>query len=93
VGLDDVEKRKFLPLPEIELRPLCRPARSQSLHRLRYPGSLIMIIIIIIIIFITFPLCLGMLHGGAQQGSRTFNFDINWRPPDPPVKVQEVEEG
>jgi hypothetical protein len=38
--LDDVEKRKFLTLPELELRPLGRPARSQSLYRLRYPGSL-----------------------------------------------------
>jgi hypothetical protein len=37
-GLDDVEERKILPLPELELRPLGRPARSQSLHRLRYPG-------------------------------------------------------
>jgi hypothetical protein len=39
VGLDDVQKRKFLTLPGIELRPLDRPARSQSLYRLRYPGS------------------------------------------------------
>jgi hypothetical protein len=38
-GLDDVEKRKFLTLPGLELRPLRRPARSQSLYRLRYPGS------------------------------------------------------
>jgi hypothetical protein len=31
-GLDDVEKRKFLTLPGLELlRPLGRPARSQSL--------------------------------------------------------------
>jgi hypothetical protein len=37
-GLDDVEKRKFLTLPGLELRPLARPARSQSLYRLRYPG-------------------------------------------------------
>jgi hypothetical protein len=29
--LDDVEKRKFLPLPGLEFRPLGRPARSQSL--------------------------------------------------------------
>jgi hypothetical protein len=29
--LDDVEKRKFLTLPGLELRPLCRPAHSQSL--------------------------------------------------------------
>jgi hypothetical protein len=34
-----VEKRKFLTLPGLELRPLSRPARSQSLYRLRYPGS------------------------------------------------------
>jgi hypothetical protein len=26
--LDDVEERKFLTLPELELRPLGRPARS-----------------------------------------------------------------
>jgi hypothetical protein len=39
VGLDDWEKIKFLHLPRLEFRPLCRPARSQSLYRLRYPGS------------------------------------------------------
>jgi hypothetical protein len=39
VGLDDAEKRKFLTLPGLKLPPLGRPARSQSLHRLRYPGS------------------------------------------------------
>jgi hypothetical protein len=33
-GLDDLEKKKFLPLPGLELRPFCRPARSQSLYRL-----------------------------------------------------------
>jgi hypothetical protein len=38
-GLDDVEKRKFLTLPELKLRPLGCPARSQSLYLLRYPGS------------------------------------------------------
>jgi hypothetical protein len=36
-GLDDVEKRKYLTLPGLELRPLGRPACSQSLYRLRYP--------------------------------------------------------
>jgi hypothetical protein len=35
-GLDDVEKRKFLTLLGLELRPLGRPARSQSLYRLHY---------------------------------------------------------
>jgi hypothetical protein len=38
-GLDDVEKRKFLTLPEPELRHLGRPARSQSLYRLSYRAS------------------------------------------------------
>jgi hypothetical protein len=37
--LDDMEKRKFLTLLGLELRTLSRPARSQSLYRLRYPGS------------------------------------------------------
>jgi hypothetical protein len=37
-GLDDLEKRKFLNLLGLELRPLSRPARSQSLYRLRCPG-------------------------------------------------------
>jgi hypothetical protein len=40
VGLDDVEKKKFLTLTGLEFRPLGRPVRSQSLYRLRYPGSL-----------------------------------------------------
>jgi hypothetical protein len=38
-GLNYVEKIKFLTLLGLELRPLSRPARSQSLYRLRYPGS------------------------------------------------------
>jgi hypothetical protein len=37
-GLDDVENRKFLILPGLELRSL-GPARSQSQYSLRYPGS------------------------------------------------------
>jgi hypothetical protein len=40
-GLDDVEKKKFLTLPELKLRPLGRSARSQSLYRVTYPGSYI----------------------------------------------------
>jgi hypothetical protein len=38
-GLDDVEKRKFLHLPGLELRPFGCQARSQSLYRLRCPHS------------------------------------------------------
>jgi hypothetical protein len=36
-----VEKRKFLTLPGLKLRPLGHPACSQSLYRLSYPGSLV----------------------------------------------------
>jgi hypothetical protein len=36
--LDDV-KKNFLTLSGLELRPLGRPARSQSLYRLSYPAS------------------------------------------------------
>jgi hypothetical protein len=38
-GLDELEKRKLLNLPGLELRLLGRSAHSQSLYRLRYPGS------------------------------------------------------
>jgi hypothetical protein len=38
-GLDDMDKIKFLTLEGLELRSLGRPARSQSLYRLRYPAS------------------------------------------------------
>jgi hypothetical protein len=38
--LNDAKKRKILPLPGLELRPLGRPARSQSLCRVHYPVSL-----------------------------------------------------
>jgi hypothetical protein len=37
-GLDDMERRKILLVPELELRPLGRPARSQSLYRLSHRG-------------------------------------------------------
>jgi hypothetical protein len=40
-GVDDLEKRKFLTLPGLELPPLGRPARSQSLYRLRNPVAFI----------------------------------------------------
>jgi hypothetical protein len=38
-GLDDVEKRKFLTLPGLELSPLVRRVRSQSLYRPSYRGK------------------------------------------------------
>jgi hypothetical protein len=47
--MDGVENRKFLTLPGLELRQLGRPARSQSLYRLRYPGSSRNIIFVLIL--------------------------------------------
>jgi hypothetical protein len=38
-GLDDMDKCKFLNSPGLELRPLSRPVRSQSLYRLFYGDS------------------------------------------------------
>jgi hypothetical protein len=38
-SLEEVENRKFLTLPELELRTLGRPASGQSLYQLRVPGS------------------------------------------------------
>jgi hypothetical protein len=38
-GVDDVERRQILPVWRLELRSLGRPARSQSLYRLSYPGT------------------------------------------------------
>jgi hypothetical protein len=35
IGLNDVKKRKLLTLLGLKLQPLGRPARSQSLYRLR----------------------------------------------------------
>jgi hypothetical protein len=39
VGLDDMQKRKFLTVTGLELQLLGRPSGSQSLYRLRYLGS------------------------------------------------------
>jgi hypothetical protein len=40
-GLDDMEKWKFLTLPELELPPPGLPARIQSLYRLSYGDYLL----------------------------------------------------
>jgi hypothetical protein len=49
-GLDDMEKRKLLTLPGLDLRPLGCPGHSQSFYRLRYPGSRIMLCICVILL-------------------------------------------
>jgi hypothetical protein len=63
-GLDDVEKRKSLTLPRLELRPLGRPARSRSLYRLSYLGSLISKVVVHIVPNVLYiqpisPMCPG----------------------------------
>jgi hypothetical protein len=40
-GLDDMKSKKFLTPPRLELQLLGRPASSQSLYLLRYPGSVL----------------------------------------------------
>jgi hypothetical protein len=39
-GLDAMENGTFSILTGLYIRPLGRPARSQSLYRLSYPGSI-----------------------------------------------------
>jgi hypothetical protein len=39
-GLDDVEKRKILPLPGLKIRPLGRPVSSQSLYDCAIPAPI-----------------------------------------------------
>jgi hypothetical protein len=67
-GLDDVEKRKFLTLPVLELRPLGRPARSQSLYRLRYPDSLLGGLSGSLVVFTLILRLSGQLSGGSLAG-------------------------
>jgi hypothetical protein len=43
--VDAVEKRTFLPVPGLELRPLGRPARSMSLYRLSYTASTLILLV------------------------------------------------
>jgi hypothetical protein len=72
-GLDDGEKRQFLSLSGLELRPLDRPARSQSLYQLRYPGSVLFIIDCVILYFISNIACLFLFFctGYAIASSKT----------------------
>jgi hypothetical protein len=39
IGLDDMNNRKILSLPGLELQPLRRPAHSQLLYQLHYSNS------------------------------------------------------
>jgi hypothetical protein len=65
-GLDDVEKRKFFALQWLELQPLARLARSQSLCWLRYPGFLLGLIDATIkVINLIFPI--GFFSGTNKE--------------------------
>jgi hypothetical protein len=51
--LDDMEKRKFLAQPGLILRPHHRPAHSQLLYQLCYPGFMFVVLIAIIVKFLS----------------------------------------
>jgi hypothetical protein len=56
-----MEKRKFLTLPGLEFWPVRRPARSQSLYRLRYPGSSASLYILLNLLFISHSTICGLV--------------------------------
>jgi hypothetical protein len=61
-GLDDVEKRKFLTIPGLELRPLGRQARSQLLYRLSLSLSLSLSLDLVLRPTVSRPVSLGIKH-------------------------------
>jgi hypothetical protein len=60
-GLDDVEKRKSLILPGLELLPLSRPSHSQSLHELASPASPISLLLKAKFVRINYSVTLGLV--------------------------------
>jgi hypothetical protein len=68
-GLDDVEKRKFWILAGLKIWSLGRPARSQSLYRIRYPGPPPPIRFVILHIFLRtlHKLCSNLQHPLSQR--------------------------
>jgi hypothetical protein len=77
--LDDVEKIKFLILPGQELQPLGRPAPSQSLYRLRYPGSSVSVLRVSKWNF-SHPLVSIKIHGTHLQWRLNIIFSNNALP-------------
>jgi hypothetical protein len=69
-GLDDMEKRKFLTLQGLELRPL-GPASSYSLYQLRYPGSSMVMYIHNIVMITSQAQYLIMVHFKKKPRHRT----------------------
>jgi hypothetical protein len=71
--LDDVEERQFLNLPGLELRLRGCPARSQSLYRLSYRGSLLQNIPWVYVVkrFLSLVWVVWVLFGVATASSRS----------------------
>jgi hypothetical protein len=91
-----LEKRIFLTLPGLELRPHGRPARSQSLYQLHYPGcrgNYVSVEILLRVIFIS------VLNNESRSGITGGNFQILYvhtfvcvrvHNPEIPVKIVSV---
>jgi hypothetical protein len=65
-GLRAAEKKRFLIMPGLELRPLGRPALSQSPYRLRYPGFHKISVLQFYIVYMSFNLHMVRI-GGARS--------------------------
>jgi hypothetical protein len=82
-GLDDVEKRKFLTLPRLELRPLGHPAHSQSLYQLRYMTLLPGVYVILSCgLSDVFSVALLSAGGGIAKTDEDVGCDVTAGPPD-----------
>jgi hypothetical protein len=79
--LKDVKKRKFLTLPGLELRPLGRPPRSQSLYGLRYRGSFLRCVICGYLFILVFhkwrTFCLSFLRNNLRN-KKLFQLEKLW---------------
>jgi hypothetical protein len=71
-SLEDLEKRKFFTLPGIELRTIGRPARSQSLSRLSYPGSFgVCVCVCVCVCALVYSLCVFLYLGRGLATGRS----------------------
>jgi hypothetical protein len=76
--LDDMEKLKFFTLPRLELLPLGRQARIQSLYRLRYPPIISSIdinrIIQVVILIVSLIVIIIVLY--TKIRIQVFKYDV-----------------
>jgi hypothetical protein len=61
-GLENMKKKKFLPLPGLELRLFGRPARRQSLYRL-----LLVVILVVVVVVVVVVAAMGTTVGGTEE--------------------------